>query len=124
MSKAILSKSPEHKTFYARDDHDESGRIHVEKTFLDPLGVLERNKRNRLDATLKTGDKLAVHDGAEIVYHFRIPSVRAWAYFQKKHPDLAPRLRSPAQAVREKACAELRALKPAWVVAAPGSHHR
>lgn len=122
MPKARLSQSTQHVTDYIRDDHDESGVVYSKTTHFDD-DVLERNKRARLEGALKTGDKLDIHDGAEIVYHFQIPDYRQWARFKRKHPAIAKGIRSRNQFERERATASLRMLHPEWVVAAPGKHH-
>ena len=122
MPKRILSESRRHRTEYLRDEHDESGQVAVRRTYFDDE-ALEKNKRARLEGKVKTGNRFDLHEGAELIYAFSIPSSKAWVDFQASHPGIVQRLRSNDQIIREKAAATLRQLKPEWVVAAPGHHH-
>lgn len=117
MPKTVLSESPHHRTEYIRDDHDESGTVYSKKTFFDEE-IAQRNKENRNKKTVKTGDKLPLHGGSEIVYLFKVNPLQ-WAHFKRQHPALIAGLLGKDRIAREKAAADIKEMHPEWVVAAP-----
>ena len=64
----------------------EDGRFHVHTTYYDDP-VLELNKHLRDNDYLGKA-KFSLHDNADVLGHFQVPSAEQWSVYQRNNPDV------------------------------------